>query len=222
MGRAEGAREVRAEERLLGRRELLPFGEREHQEGRVHQVLGERDAAGHLVHLERDGGGGGVLEAAILSLQVRPDAKLQAQVDAAIDAMKSDTRGGNRNFEIAAAYYNATGKRDLIDKAVKAFEKIDSVDTELAERLVEQGILSYDDLSVMEITDLVNTIEGLTEEQAVEIVARAEIARMPEFKDHAIVDRAVSYVGGNATLFVYDDASSQFIRRSTNLKKENG
>lgn len=54
------------------------------------------------------------------------------------------------------------------------------------------------------------------------VVARAEIGKMPEFKDHAIVDRAVSYVGGNATLFVYDDASNQFIRRSTNLKKENG
>ena len=37
-------------------------------------------------------------------------------------------------------------------------------------------------------------------------VARAEIAKMPEFKDHAIVDRAVGYTGGNATLFVYDDA----------------
>jgi N utilization substance protein A len=34
--------------------------------------------------------------------------------------------------------------------------------------------LSYDDLSVMEISDLVNTIEGLVEEQAVDIVARAE------------------------------------------------
>ena len=53
-------------------------------------------------------------------------------------------------------------------------------------------------------------------------VARAEIAKMPEFKDHAIVDRSVSYVGGNATLFVYDDATNQFVRRSTNLKKENG
>ena len=53
-------------------------------------------------------------------------------------------------------------------------------------------------------------------------VARAEIAKMPEFKDHAIVDRAVSYVGGNATLFVFDDASGQFVRRSTNVKKENG
>jgi N utilization substance protein A len=62
-----------------------------------------------------------------------------------------------------------------IEKAVKAFEKIEAVDTELAERLVEQGILSYDDLSVMEIADLVNTIESLTEEQAIEIVAKAEV-----------------------------------------------
>jgi methyl-accepting chemotaxis protein len=53
-------------------------------------------------------------------------------------------------------------------------------------------------------------------------LTKAEMARMPEFKDHAIVDRAVSYTGGVATLFVYDDASSQFVRRSTNLKKENG
>src|SRR4051794_16921704 len=64
---------------------------------------------------------------------------------------------------------------EVIDKAVKTFEKIDGVDTELAERLVEQGILSYDDLSVMEIADLVNTIEGLSEEQATEIVAQAEV-----------------------------------------------
>ncbi len=63
---------------------------------------------------------------------------------------------------------------ELIEKAVGAFTKIDGVDTDLAEKLVEQGILSYDDLSVMEISDLVNTIEGLTEEHAVEIVARAE------------------------------------------------
>ncbi len=54
------------------------------------------------------------------------------------------------------------------------------------------------------------------------VVSRAEIPLMPDFKDHAIVDRAVSYVGGNATLFVYDDASGQFVRRSTNVKKENG
>jgi len=54
------------------------------------------------------------------------------------------------------------------------------------------------------------------------IVNRIEIPQFPDLKDHAIVDRAVSYVGGNATLFVYDEASSQFVRRSTNVKKENG
>jgi methyl-accepting chemotaxis protein len=54
------------------------------------------------------------------------------------------------------------------------------------------------------------------------VVSRIEIPEIPDLKDHAIVDRAVSYVGGNATLFVYDDATSQFVRRSTNVKKENG
>ena len=54
------------------------------------------------------------------------------------------------------------------------------------------------------------------------VVDRIEIPKMPEFSDHKIVDRAVSYAGGNATLFVYDDASQQFVRRTTNVKKENG
>jgi methyl-accepting chemotaxis protein len=54
------------------------------------------------------------------------------------------------------------------------------------------------------------------------VVDRIEIPQMPEFSDHKIVDRATSYVGGNATLFVYDDASQQFVRRTTNVKKENG
>src|SRR6202047_574434 len=54
------------------------------------------------------------------------------------------------------------------------------------------------------------------------VVDRVEISKMPEFADHRIVDRATSYVGGNATLFVYDDASQQFVRRTTNVKKEKG
>ncbi len=63
---------------------------------------------------------------------------------------------------------------ELIEKAVGTFQVIEGVDQDLAERLVEQGILSYDDLSVMEIDDLLNTIEGLSEEVATEIVAKAE------------------------------------------------
>jgi methyl-accepting chemotaxis protein len=54
------------------------------------------------------------------------------------------------------------------------------------------------------------------------VVDRIEIPQMPEFSDHKIVDRATSYVGGTATLFVYDEASQQFVRRTTNVKKENG
>ena len=54
------------------------------------------------------------------------------------------------------------------------------------------------------------------------VVSKVEMPAMPEFKDNAIVDRAVAYVGGNATLFVYDDATGQFVRRTTNVKKENG
>ena len=54
------------------------------------------------------------------------------------------------------------------------------------------------------------------------VVSTVEIPAMPELKDHTIVDRAVGYVGGNATLFVFDDATSQFVRRTTNVKKENG
>jgi methyl-accepting chemotaxis protein len=54
------------------------------------------------------------------------------------------------------------------------------------------------------------------------VVDRIEIPAMPEFADHRIVDRATSYVGGNATLFVYDSTSQQFVRRTTNVKKENG
>ena len=63
---------------------------------------------------------------------------------------------------------------EVIEKAVGAFMKIDGVDSDLANRLVEQGILSYDDLSVMEIADLVNTIEGLDEEFTEKMTKRAE------------------------------------------------
>ncbi len=53
-------------------------------------------------------------------------------------------------------------------------------------------------------------------------VVRAEAPDMPAFSDHAIVDQAVAYAGGNATVFVFDPAKNNFIRRTTNVKKENG
>jgi methyl-accepting chemotaxis protein len=53
-------------------------------------------------------------------------------------------------------------------------------------------------------------------------VVRIEAPRMPQFRDHTIVDAAASYTGGNATLFEYDPKRDNFIRRTTNVKKENG
>ncbi|WP_296577274.1 Cache 3/Cache 2 fusion domain-containing protein [Phreatobacter sp.] len=44
---------------------------------------------------------------------------------------------------------------------------------------------------------------------------------MPTFNDHTIVDRTVQAVGGVATIFVTDD-KGLFIRRTTNVKRENG
>ena len=67
---------------------------------------------------------GNVLEAAILSLEVHRDARLQAIVDKRVDELRAQPRGGNGGFEVAAAYYHATGKRDLIDNAVKAADAL--------------------------------------------------------------------------------------------------
>ena len=67
---------------------------------------------------------GGVLEAAILSLQTHPNPQLGAQVETSIELLKQDTRRTNREFEIAATYYNTTGKKDWLDHAVKTADAI--------------------------------------------------------------------------------------------------
>jgi DUF1680 family protein len=68
---------------------------------------------------------GGVLEAAILSLQTHPDPKLQAYVNGRIQAsMQSAPNRNNRGFEIAAAWFHATGKRDLVDRAARTADAI--------------------------------------------------------------------------------------------------
>jgi len=69
-----------------------------------------------------DGGrefGGNVLEAAILSLETHPNAALQAQVESRIQGLRQAPAPGNGGFEVAAAFFHATGRRDLIDPAIK-------------------------------------------------------------------------------------------------------
>ncbi len=76
-----------------------------------------------------------VLQAAIYSLQAYPDAELQAQVDARIQeimaAQEEEISPSNRLFEVAAAYFEATGKRDLLDVAIKSADLI--YDTQMRE-----------------------------------------------------------------------------------------
>jgi transcription termination/antitermination protein NusA len=62
---------------------------------------------------------------------------------------------------------------ESIDRAVEGYSAIQGVEKELAEKLVEEGFLSYDDLSIIEPDDLM-AMGGLTEEQAAAIVEQAE------------------------------------------------
>ena len=62
---------------------------------------------------------------------------------------------------------------EQIDRAVQGFSSIEGVDEELANRLVGEGYLSYDDLSVIEPDDLMEMGE-VTAEQVDAIVERAE------------------------------------------------
>ena len=69
----------------------------------------------------RDGGRGlegNVVEAAIRSLQTRPDPALQHQVDARVAQLASRQPRGNSGFEVAVAYFQATGRRDLLDPSI--------------------------------------------------------------------------------------------------------
>ncbi|TWU49789.1 transcription termination factor NusA [Rubripirellula reticaptiva] len=63
---------------------------------------------------------------------------------------------------------------EQIERAVAGFSQIDGITEEIAQALVEQGYLSYDDLSVIE-PDLFVEMSGLTPEKVDEIVEKAEL-----------------------------------------------
>lgn len=62
---------------------------------------------------------------------------------------------------------------EQIERAVEAFSQLDDMTPEISQVLVEQGYLSYDDLSVIEPDQFVE-ISGLSEEQVDRIVEMAE------------------------------------------------
>jgi N utilization substance protein A len=74
-----------------------------------------------------------------------------------------------------------------IERAVGGFSSIDGVDPSLAERLVGEGFLTYEELSVIE-PDQLMAMGGLTEEQVQHIVDQAE-AKADEAEAEAAAER---------------------------------
>jgi N utilization substance protein A len=62
---------------------------------------------------------------------------------------------------------------EQIDRAVGGFSQLEGVDEALALKLVEEGYMSYDDLSIIEPSDLIS-MGSLTDEQVEKIVEQAE------------------------------------------------
>jgi N utilization substance protein A len=78
---------------------------------------------------------------------------------------------------------------ESIDRAVSGFSSLEGVELEVAEKLVEEGFLSYDDLSIIEPDSLME-MGSLTEEQAAMIVEQAE-ARAEQAEAQAAEARRV-------------------------------
>jgi len=62
---------------------------------------------------------------------------------------------------------------EQIEQAIAGFTALEGMSDELAEQLVGEGFLSYDDLSVIE-PEVLKEMGGLTEEQGDQIIAQAE------------------------------------------------
>ena len=76
---------------------------------------------------------------------------------------------------------------ESIDRAVGGFSELEGMEVEVAERLVEEGFLSYDDLSIIE-PDALMEMGGMTEEQVDTIVSQAE-AKAEEAEAQALEAR---------------------------------
>ncbi len=76
---------------------------------------------------------------------------------------------------------------EQIERAVSGFSTLEGVTEELAQALVEQGYLSYDDLSVIE-PEALKEMGGLSDEQVDRIVEQAE-TRAEEAEEAAAAER---------------------------------
>jgi methyl-accepting chemotaxis protein len=53
-------------------------------------------------------------------------------------------------------------------------------------------------------------------------VQKIQADSVPDFKDHQFIDKVSTMTGGVATIFVWDDAKGDFVRRTTSLTNEKG
>ena len=67
---------------------------------------------------------GNLLEAATLSLRTRPDSTLQAQVEATVARLLATPAAGNGGFEAAVTRAEVTGRRDLLERAIRAADAL--------------------------------------------------------------------------------------------------
>jgi N utilization substance protein A len=97
---------------------------------------------------------------------------------------------------------------ESIDRAVTGFSQLEGMSVELAERLVEEGFLSYDDLSVIEPDALmamgelseeeVDTIVAQAEEKAMEAEAAAQEARRKKREEERLAAIEAEYAAAEA------------------------
>jgi transcription termination/antitermination protein NusA len=80
-----------------------------------------------------------------------------------------------------------------IERAVNWFSEVPNVSEELVEAFIEEGFLSYDDLTFLEPAELAE-LAGVTEEQAAEIIAFAE-----EAAETVEVEPKATKTGGGAS-----------------------
>ena len=111
------------------------------------------------------------------------------QLSLAIGKRGQNVRLGSKLCGWDIEIMTQTELESQIDRAVRGFCEIDGVDEELANRLVGEGYLSYDDLEVIEPSNLMEMGE-LTEEDVDKIVEQAEI-RAAEAEKRAAEEKRV-------------------------------
>ncbi|MCW2284673.1 methyl-accepting chemotaxis protein [Rhodoblastus acidophilus] len=81
-------------------------------------------------------------------------------------------------------------------------------DLKLQARVIATAFADVDTHETVEITD--------------GVVRKVQTQRIPEFNGHDVVDKVSTVTGGVATVFLWDEAQGDFVRRTTSITNEKG